>query len=105
MLRIVPRYKMLIAYDIKADSQETYYRFATAEFVPALRSMGLYMTDVHHTLWGNHPMRLVEFVAESLEIVQTALKSDRYQKLEDKLKSFTENYSRKVIVYREGFQL
>jgi hypothetical protein len=105
MIRIIPRYKLLMSYDIKPEAQEVYYRYVTTEFVPALRSMQIYMTDVHHTLWGNYPIRLVEFVAESKQIIQTALDSDEYQQLEEKLKTYTENFSRKVIRYRDGFQM
>jgi hypothetical protein len=105
MIRIVPKYKLLISYDIKVEAQEVYYRFVTLEFVPGLRAMGLYMTDVHHTLWGDYPVRLVEFVAESLEVTRKALESERFKQLEEKLKTYTENYSRKVIPYRDGFQM
>lgn len=105
MAHIIPRYKMIISYDVLPQTQDVYYRFVTSEFVPALRDMGLYMTDVHQTIWGNYPMRIAEFVAESLEVVRSALSSSRYEELEDKLKNYTENYSRKVIPYREGFQL
>ncbi|MBI5928996.1 MAG: hypothetical protein HY862_06790 [Chloroflexi bacterium] len=105
MIRIVPKYKLLMSYDIKPESQEVYYRFVTTDFVPALRLMHIYMTDVHHTLWGNYPVRLVEFVAESKEVIQEALESERYKQLEEKLKTYTENYSRKVIRYRDGFQM
>ncbi len=105
MIRIVPKYKLLMSYDIKPESQEVYYRFVTTDFVPALRLMHIYMTDVHHTLWGNYPVRLVEFVAESKEVIHEALDSERYKQLEEKLKTYTENYSRKVIRYRDGFQM
>jgi hypothetical protein len=77
----------------------------TTEFVPAMRQMEIYIIDVHHVLWGEYPIRQTEFVAESLEVVRQALQSDRFREMEDRLKQFTENYSRKIIPYREGFQL
>lgn len=105
MIRIRPKYKILISYDILPESQEIYYRFVTSEFLPGLRDLGLYMVEVYQTLWGDYPLRLAEFVAESLEIVQTALQSEKFQELEQKFLRYTTNYSRKVVPYRSTFQL
>ncbi|NDJ85503.1 MAG: hypothetical protein GYB66_06425 [Chloroflexi bacterium] len=105
MIRIHPKYKILISYDILPESQEVYYRFVTTEFVPGLRDLKLYMIDVHQTMWGDYPLRLAEFVAESLEIVREAFASDKFRELEEKFLQYTTNYSRKVIPYRGGFQL
>jgi hypothetical protein len=105
MIRIHPKYKILISYDIDSKAQEAHYRFLTTEFIPGLREMGLYLIGIHQTLWGNYPLRMAEFVAESLEIVQAGLKSERYQELEQKFLQTATNYSRKVIPYRSGFQL
>lgn len=77
----------------------------TTEFVPALRTMDIYIIDVHHVVWGEYPIRQMDFVAESIGIMREALKGERYQELEKKLQSYTENYTRKVIPYQEGFQL
>lgn len=104
-IRIIPRYRLIISYDIIQESQEAYYRFVTTEFVPALRSMDVYIIDVHHVVWGDYPMRQTEFVAESLDIMRDALNSERFEELESTLRQYTSNYTRKVIPYREGFQL
>ena len=67
--------------------------------------MDVYIIDVHHIVWGDYPIRQTEFVAESIDIMRDALHSERFQELEDQLQEYTKNYSRKVIPYREGFQL
>lgn len=105
MIRIYPKFKILMNYDIEPRSQEAYYRFVTSEFVPALRDLGLYLVDVHQTLWGNYPMRQTEFVAESLGVIKAAFASEKYQLLEKKFGEMTSHYSRKVIPYQSGFQL
>ena len=48
-IRIVPRYRLLLRYDIRPDAMDTYYEFIMNEFIPALQSMGLYMAGVWHT--------------------------------------------------------
>jgi hypothetical protein len=77
----------------------------TTEFVTELRKMDVYIIDVHHIVWGEYPMRQTEFVAESLDIMRNALHSDEYEDLETRLQNYITNYSRKVIPYRDGFQL
>ena len=66
---IVPRFKLLIAYDINEGSQEGYYQFVLRELVPAMQSMGLYMLEVYHTAYGPYPLRQLEFVAENIDTI------------------------------------
>ncbi len=105
MIRIRPKYKLVISYDIRQEAQETYYRFVTTEFVPGLRDLGIYMIDVHQTIWGDYPLRVAEFVAESLAVIQNGLKTEKYIFLEERFLEYTINFSKKVIPYRDGFQL
>ncbi|MBN1202010.1 MAG: hypothetical protein JXJ20_09160 [Anaerolineae bacterium] len=102
---IIPRYKLMLFYDLTPGDMETYYNFIMNEMVPAAHEMGLYMVQVYHTLWGDCPLRQAEFVAEDLTTIQTALHSDEWQVLEDKLLQHTANYSRKIVRFRPGFQL
>lgn len=105
MLRIHPKYKILISYDLLPNAHEKHYRFLRTEFVPGMRDLGMYMTDVQQTLWGDYPLRVAEFVAESLEIVQRGLASTKFKELEEKFTAYTTNYKRRIIPYRSGFQL
>lgn len=77
----------------------------TTEFVTALRQMEVYIIDVHHIVWGKYPIRQTEFVSESLDIMRNALQSSHFAEMERKLQLYTTNYSRKVIPFKDGFQL
>ena len=101
---IIPRYKMIMSYDVLPNSHETYYQFVLGELVPAMQEMGIYMTEVWHTAYGSYPIRMSGFVAEDYETIQTMLDSKRWQELEDRLLSYVRNYSCKVVEYRQGFQ-
>lgn len=87
------------------EAYEKHYRFLRTEFVPGMRDLGIYMTDVWQTLWGEYPLRIAEFVAESLETVRRGLESDAFKALEEKFLAYTVDYQRRVIPYRRGFQL
>ncbi|MBK9125561.1 MAG: hypothetical protein IPM16_20885 [Chloroflexi bacterium] len=99
-----PEYKLLITYDILPDKQDSYYRYVLGEFVPALRTMGVHMTSAWHTAYGKYPARLLEFTIESHDIWRRARNSVRWNKLEDRLQTFTTAYQRKLIRYRDAFQ-
>jgi hypothetical protein len=103
-LVIVPRYKMIIAYDVTTPMQENYYQFVLGELVPAMQEMGVYMTEAWHTAYGEYPLRMAAFVTEDLETIQDMLDSDRWQDLETELQSYVRNYTRSVVEYRQGFQ-
>lgn len=103
-IRIIPRYRLLMRYDIKIDQYEPYYQFVMNEFVPALHNMGLYMTAVWHTAYGDYPLRQVEFVADSLDTIREIFQSDRWEELEEQLKSYTVRYERKLVRYKDSFQ-
>lgn len=101
---IIPRYKLLLIYDIKPGMNNLYYRYVVNEFVPALNDMGIYVTEAWHTAYGDYPVRQVEYVVDSMTTLNTAFHSSTWKSLEDRLKGFTLHYRRKIIPYRRGFQ-
>ncbi len=101
---IVPRYKMIILYDILPTSHDSYFQFVMGEFVPALQEMGVYMTEVWHTGYGDYPLRMTSFVTEDSTVIRDLLESKRWQELEGQFMTYVRNYSRKIVEYRRGFQ-
>ena len=39
--RIVPRFKVLVSYDMNTPDVDSYYQFVMGEFVPAVQAMGV----------------------------------------------------------------
>lgn len=102
---IIPRYKLILCYDLPSGNREEYFHFVMNEMIPAVQAQGLYMFRVFHTLWGDYPLRQAEFVAEDLGTIQEVLASEMWQDLEMKLLQHATNYHRKVVRFRPGFQL
>jgi len=99
-----PGLKMLLTYNILPEGQENYMRFVLNEFIPALQSMGLANQGVWHTAWGDYPIRLLVFVAESGAVMTRAVESDTFQQAEEKLRGLVSEYSRRVVPFDPGFQ-
>lgn len=105
IMRIYPKFKILISYDLLPNAYDAHYRFFVSDFVPQMQTLGIYMIDIYQVLWGDYPARIAEFVAESLETVYVALQSETFKGLEAQFKTYTATYQRRVITYRAGFQL
>ena len=100
-----PRYRLMVRYDIRPETSDLYYKYVLGDMIPALQNMGLYMLGAWHITYGDYPMRQVEFITEDLETIQTIFRSDRWKEMERKLQSYTINYQRKLVRYRDGFQI
>lgn len=102
---IVPRFKLMLSYDVLPETQDSYFRYVTQEMVPAMQEMGVYMHMAWHVAYGPYPMRHVEFLAESEKAVFDMFDSPEWDDLEARLLEYTANYSRKLVRYRSGFQM
>ncbi len=101
----IPRYKLLLDFDILPGRQQNYIRFLLGEFAPTAREMGVHLYMAWHIAYGDYPMRQLVFVAEDLDTIQRALNSARWRHMEERLKTYVSNYSRKLVHYKERFQL
>ena len=100
----MPAVKLLMVYDVKPAMDETYYRFMSGEFLPAIQNIGLIMVEAWRTAWGNYPQRLVALVAEDHGALEEILDSKQWRDMETKLRHYVKGYRRQVVVYRSGFQ-
>lgn len=103
-LPIIPQYKLIMCYNIRQGMSTIYYRYVTSEFVPTLREMDIYVTQAWHTAYGDYPVRQVEYVVDEITVLHHAFESSKWQKLEDRLRAFTTDYSRKIVPYKRRFQ-
>lgn len=107
--QITPRYKLMLFYDVSTHETEAYYQFVMTEMIPALHDRGLYIFRAFHTIPGpqgdDHPMRQVEFVAETLQTIRDVLDSEKWTEYEQRLLEHAVNYRRKIVRFRPGFQM
>lgn len=101
---IIPRYKLIVTYDVIPSAQERYFRFLMSDVIPMLQEQGIYMTEAWHTAYGSYPLRMAGFVSEELENINDVLDSESWADLEQELLSYVHNYSLRVVAYRQGFQ-
>jgi len=101
---IIPRFKLLMTFDIKQSTHDAYFQFVLGELVPAMQGMGLYMLQAYHTAYGHYPVRQLEFVAEDYDTVRKAMETDTWEQIQAKFNDYTTNYRQKVVRFKDGFQ-
>jgi hypothetical protein len=79
-------------------------RFVVSDFMPALQGLGLANIGVWDTAYGDYPMRLLVFVADTAADMDRALASEEFLEVEEKLKSYVSDYVRRVVPYDARFQ-
>ena len=97
--------KLLLEYDVNQDTLQEYYQFVMGQYVPALQSMGLQMSEAWHTAYGHAPNRLVGFVCGDSQTMARLLESDLWDDLNSELEKYVTDLHYKVVPYRGGFQL
>ena len=97
--------KLLMEYDVNQETLQEYYQFVMGQYVPALQSMGLQMSEAWHTAYGSAPNRLIGFVCSDPQTMNRLLDSDLWTDLNTELEKFVSDLRYKVVPYRGGFQL
>jgi len=96
--------KLLITYDPDPGQQEDYFQYVLGEFVPSMQRLGLPMSEVWHTAYGDYPLRLAAFVAPDWTAMQEILDTPTFQDLERRLQQYVSNYERRVVLLKNRFQ-
>ena len=97
-------FKLLLAYNIKEYRQDEYYHFIINEFLPRAKRVGLLLSNVWQTMHGNYPSRLVEFLTEDEETMQSALSTETWDSIETKLSEYVTDYERRIVRGKCSFQ-
>lgn len=97
--------KLLLTYNVKDNASEEYRQFVLGEFLPAVQKLGLAVTEVWLTTYGNYPERQTELVSRDEDTMWHILGSEEWTDLEDRLKEYVKDLGRKVIPYQPGFQM
>jgi len=96
--------KLILTWDIAPDRDQDYFEFVINEFVPGVQRMGLQPAEAWATVYGDYPQIQVRILSDDIQVVQKALHSENWGKLQEKLSTLVQNFSYKIIQARNGFQ-
>ena len=92
-------------WNVRPETESQYFEFLVHEFIPGLNRLGIGDIEVWYTAYGNCEQKLASGVAQSSDQMKRALRSEEWHKLHEKLHSFVNEYSHKVIPATKGFQV
>jgi hypothetical protein len=89
--------RLVFSWNIKTDEETAYFEFIVQEFAPKIMKMGIRLTEAWYTTYGEGPQIIMPGVAADAESLQTALNSDEWIELVDKLNNFVTDYQCRML--------
>ncbi len=98
--------KILIRWDIRPEIEDSeYYEFLVHEFIPGMNKLGIGDIQIWATAYGECEQKLVSGITDTSAHMKSALNSEDWTLLTEKLDSYVNGFSSKVIPASQGFQL
>ena len=97
--------KLLMRWDVRPETESEYFEFLVHEFIPGMNQLEITDFQVWYTAYGSCEQKLASGIAPSAEQMQSALKSNEWVLLLEKLTQYVDNYSQKIIPATRGFQI
>jgi hypothetical protein len=97
--------KLLLSWDIKPGRDQEYFEFIVREFAPGITRLGLNPTEAWFTVYGDCPQILMEGIADDLATMRGILASEDWATLHEKLITYVDNYTQKIVRASAGFQI
>ncbi len=85
-------------WTIKPIKYEEYSKFMIKKFIPGVNRLKLHTVAAWSVLVGAYSEIILETVSSDLDLLEKALRSDRYRKLKSGLLNYVTNYKTKVLV-------
>ena len=97
--------KLLMGWNIIPKQEGDYFEFVVREFEPGLLELGLHVTDVWLTVYGEWPQIITGAVSQDLATVHEVLASDKWRSLKGRLLQYVTDYQQKIIRANGNYQL
>lgn len=97
--------KLVMNWDVRPETESEYFEFLVHEFIPGMNRLGIGEIQVWYTTYGECEQKLATGITPDLEQMQTALGSDDWERMTDKLNGYVTDWNLKVIPANKGFQM
>lgn len=97
--------KLIMRWNVRPETESEYFEFLVHEFIPGMNKLGISEFQVWYTAYGECEQKLASGITPSREHMNSALNNDKWEQLHEKLQTYVENFSQKVIPATRGFQI
>ncbi len=96
--------KIIMTWDIASEHEQEYFEFVIGEWVPGVQRLGFQPIDAWATVYGSYPQIQVGLLADSESAARKVFNSKDWGALEDRLLTFVNHFSYKIVPARNSFQ-
>ena len=89
--------RLVFSWNIKTEEEAAYFEFIVQEFAPKIMKMGIRLTEAWYTTFGEGPQIIMPGVVTDRDSLQTALDSDEWLELVEKLNGFVTHYRCRIL--------
>ena len=97
--------KLILTWDILPGKEQEYFEFVVRDFIPGMQQMGMEPSDAWFTMYGDQPQIMAAAQMSDISSLESALNSNDWEGLTERLLDYVENFNFKVVEARSGFQL
>lgn len=97
--------KLVMSWNIRPETDSEYFEFLVHEFIPGLNELGIIEIQVWYTQYGEGEQKLASGTTKTVDEMKRILNSNEWDSLVEKLNTYVDDFSRKVIEATNGFQL
>jgi hypothetical protein len=90
-------YKVKISYDMREGREQECQEYLVNKLAPGLAKLGLRVSDVWYTVWGNSPQITSGGEIKDLDKARDILHSREWEKLAEGMEQLTNNFKVQVV--------
>jgi len=84
-------------WEILPEKNDEYNKFMVRKFIPGINKLGLHAVAGWCVLVGSYSEIIFESTSSDLDLLEAALRNEKYRELKSKLMNYVKNYKTKVL--------
>lgn len=85
-------------WTVDFDKTNDYEKFVIRKYIPGINKLGIHIVAGWTVLIGGYSENILEGISNDLELLEKALRDNKYRKLNDELQNYIKKYKTKVLV-------
>jgi hypothetical protein len=96
--------KLILTWNIKDGRDQAYFSYVLEEYLPRLNQLGFDSMEAWITVYGDRPQIMLSALMGSWTLAGQALRTERWQRMNEKLLDYVEDLDFKLVPNSGGFQ-
>lgn len=85
-------------WTVEFDKTKEYEKFIIRKYIPGINKLGIHIVAGWTVLIGGYSENILEGISNDLELLENALRDNKYRALNDELQNYIKKYKTKVLV-------